>query len=317
MSLSIGVSCGRENWKTCLMENGQPLEHNTFVDCVAARAYLERICTLYPEPTIVVSSDLSTPFTRLAAVPNMGLGEMIPRHYTSEQGEMLYEFLIALGYGNINSYFAPSVKQLSSVPLHRKLMRENLGTANDLCAVAALLAQLRAREAAWSEMRFLCLEVDPDFRSILVVEGGRIVNGMSSVASTDDQLQEASQQAFWEGLAQELAGFVAIHHFEDIVVLGQLKDAFIERFADSYQVYLFPYGKPDFEGFEAASGAAAIAAGLYGQNAHAEIVERLQIRGANNSLKDEAGSFPSTQMEKLDDESQCRPRENLYDCKPV
>jgi Protein of unknown function (DUF1464) len=278
MSLSIGVSCGRENWKTCLMENGQPLEHNTFVDPYDARAYLEHTCTLYPEPTIVVSSDLSTPFTRLVAVPNTCLGGMIPGHYTSEQGETLQKLLIAVGYGNINSYFAPSVKQLSSVPLHRKLMRENLGTANNLCAVAALLTQLRAREAAWSEMKFLCLEVDPNFRSLLVVEDGRIVNGRSSVARIEDQFQEASQQAFWEGLAQELAGFVAIHHFEDIVVMGQLKDAFIERFADSYRVYLFPYSQPGYEGFEAASGAAAIAGGLYGQNAHAEIVERLQIR---------------------------------------
>jgi predicted butyrate kinase (DUF1464 family) len=310
MSLSIGVSCGRENWKTCLMENGQALERNSFVDSVAARAYLEHTCTLYPEPTIVLSSDLSTPFTRLVTVPKTCLEEMIPRHYTSEQRETLQELLIAIGYRNINSYFAPSVRYLSSMPPHRKLMRENLGTANNLCAVAALLKQLRAREAEWSEMNFLCLEVDHNSRSILVVEDGRIVNGMSSVARTEDQLQEASQQAFWEGLKQELAGFVAIHHFEDIVVMGQLKDAFIERFADSYQVYHFPYSQPDYEGFEAASGAAAIAEGLYGQKARAEIVERLQIREAPSS-------FPPAQTEKLDDESQCRPCENLYDCKPT
>jgi|SRR3989440_6642179 predicted butyrate kinase (DUF1464 family) len=72
------------------------------------------------------------------------------------------------------------------------------------------------------------------------------------------------------------------------IACSMLKDAFIERFADSYQVYLFPYSQPDYEGFEAASGAAAIAEGLYGQNARAEIVERLQIREANDSLKDEA-----------------------------
>ena len=310
MSLSIGVSCGRENWKTCLMENGRPLELNSFVDSAAARAYLEHTCTLYPEPTIVLSSDLSTPFTRLVAVPKTCLEEMIPRYYTAEQGETLQKLLIAIGYRNINSYFAPSVRYLSSMPPHRKLMRENLGTANNLCAIAALLKQLRAREAAWSEMNFLCLEVAHNSRSILVVEDGRIVNGMSNVARTEDQFQEASQQAFWEGLTQELAGFVAIHHFEDIVVMGQLKDAFIERFADSYQVYHFPYSQPDYEGFEAATGAAAIAEGLYGHNTSAEVVERLQIREAPSS-------FPPTQVEKLDDESQSRPCENLYDCKPA
>ena len=289
MSLSIGVSCGRENWKTCLMEDGQVLELNSFTDSVAARAYLEQTCTLYPEPTIVLSSDLSTPFTRLVAVPKTCLEEMIPRYYTAEQGEALQALLIAIGYRNINSYFAPSVRYLSSMPSHRKLMREELGTANNLCAIAALLKQLRAREAAWSEMNLLCLDVNQNSRSILVVEDGRVVNGMSSVARTEDQSQEAFQQAFWEGLTQELAGLVAIHHFEDIVVMGQLKDAFIERFVDSYQVYLFPYRQADDEGFEAASGAAAIAEGLYGQNADAEIVEWLQIREAIIRLKDEVG----------------------------
>jgi len=83
-----------------------------------------------------------------------------------------------------------------------------------------------------------------------------------------------------------------------------LKDAFIERFADSYQVYLFPYSQPDYEGFEAASGAATIAEGLYGQNARAEIVERLQIREVNDNLKDETNiitirtTMPNTYSEE-------------------
>ena len=289
MSVSIGVSYSMGNWKTCLMENGQALELYSFVDPVAARGYLAHTCTVYPEPTIVVSTDLETPFTRLVTISSTGLEEMILKRYAPEQKDALLEFLIALGCSNINSYFAPSVRYLPSMPQYRILMRENPGSSNYVCAVAALLSQLRAREAAWSEMNFLCLEVDTTFRSILVVEDGQIVNGMSSMTRCEDRFQEASEQAYWEGLTQELAGLMAIHHFEDIVVMGRMKDAFIKRFADSYQVYLFPSNEPDFNGFEAALGAATIAEGLFGHNFLLEIVERLQIREANDSLEDGTG----------------------------
>ncbi len=224
--------------------------------------------------------------------------------------------LIAIGNMNLNSYNAPSVKYLPTVSLHRKLMRPHLGASNSLCATAALLYGLRKREAAWPEMRFLCVKVDQDTKSILVVEDGRIVNGISdmpggmgalmngvpgyvnkSFPNEEDgrefKAQElehrgeaknvvhASEQAFWEGLTQELAGLIAIHHLEDVVVTGENKAALIERFADSYQVYLFPYSELDVEGYESALGAAVIAEGLYSPGLTSEVVERLQVREAS------------------------------------
>ena len=292
MSVSLGVSYSMGNWKTWLVENGQVLEFYSFAEHVAIRAYLEHTCTLYPEPTIVVSTDLETPFTSLVNITRTCLEDIILQRYSSEQKDPLLELLIAIGYSNINSYLAPSVKYLSSTPQYRLLMRESLGTSNHVCAVAALLSQLRSQEATWAEMNLLCLEVNANLRSILVVEDGQIVNGMNSMTRSEEQFQEACEQASWEGLTQDLAGLMAIHHLDDIVVSGQRKDAFIERFADSYQVYHFPYIRPDFEGFEAASGAAAIAEGLYGNNTWAEIVERLQIRRTDGGLKSEEGIVP-------------------------
>lgn len=289
MSVSLGLSCNMGNWKTCLMENGQALEFFSFVDHVALRAYLEQTCTLYPEPTIVLSTDLETPFTSLIKISRTCLEDMILQRYTSEQKDPLLKLLIATGHSSINSYFAPSVRYLPTIPPYRLLMRESLGTSNHVCAVVSLLSQLRARESEWSEMNFLFLEVNANFRSILVVEDGQIINGMSSMTRSQEQFLEACEQAFWEGLTQELAGLMAIHHLDDIVIAGQRKDAFNERFADNYQVYLFPYSQPDLEGFEAASGAAAIAEGLSSHTPSAEIVERLHIREANGGHKDLSG----------------------------
>ncbi len=288
MSVSIGVSCKRENWKTCLMEAGHVLELNSFADPVAARAYLEHTCVLYPEPNIVVSAEINTPFMRLEGLSSGCLEQMGTGNDTAGESELPHNLLIAMGYNNVNCYLAPSVRFLTSVPFYRKLMREDLGASNKLSAVAALLMQLRAREATWSEMKFMCLEVDDEYRNILVVEDGQIINGMTTMVKTDRQFEEAAEQAFWEGLTQELAGLIAIHHLEEIVVMGRLKDAFIERFADFYQVYLFPYAQSDFYDFEAALGAATIAEGLYGYGIAAEIVERLQIRKAIRGLNEGA-----------------------------
>ncbi len=281
MSVSLGVSCGRQHWQTCLMEKGHVLELNSFVDPGAARTCLEHTCVLYPEPNIVVAAAINTPFTRLVDLSHECFERVVSGN------DALQDFLIAIGYSNVASYVAPSVKFLSSVPLHRKLMREDLGTSDKLCAFAALLLQLRTSEATWPEMNFMFLEVDNDDWSVLIAEDGRVVNGMTSGVKTGKQFEEASKRAYWEGLNQELAGLMAIHHFDEIVVMGRLIDAFIERFADSYQVYLFPYAQAEFQGFEAALGAATVAEGLYGHGIAAEIVGQLQISGAISSFDDE------------------------------
>src|SRR5260370_28149615 len=189
-------------------------------------------------------------------------------------------------------------------------MRPHLGASNSLCATAALLYVLRKREAAWLEMRFLCVKVDQDAKSILVVEEGCIVNGISdmpggmgalmngvpgyvneSFPNEEDgrefKAQElehrgeaknvvhASEQAFWEGLTQGLAGLRAIHHLEKVVGTVESKAALIERFADCYQVYLFPYSELDVEGYESALGAAVMAEGLHSPGLASELADLL------------------------------------------
>jgi len=104
-----------------------------------------------------------------------------------------------------------------------------------------------------------------------------------SEATTErSNIDSAFEEAYWEGLTLELAGLMAVHKCEDIVVVGDYKEAFIEQFSDSYQIYLFPYSSSEHEGYESALGAAVIAEGLYGSGLTAEVVERLQIREAND-----------------------------------
>ncbi len=285
MALSIGVDCSRGRWRISLRENGLTLQLSSFIDGSSALAYLERTCALYPEPTIVLSTDLSMPLTRLSKLTEQQLNELTA-HLIQQR-----HFLYAIRIMSLDSYCLPSIKYLASVPMHRKLGYLNMGAPDDLSVVTTLLYRIREREAVWSEMSFFSLEIGFRSRRIVVVEEGRIVNGIVGVATGDlthlpdgaeyfsDETarSDAADRAFWESLTRELAGLMAVHHLEDIIVMGPRKDAFIERFSDTYQVYHYPQGEPDSEGYEAAIGAGIIAEGLRYPGLAAEVVERLQI----------------------------------------
>jgi len=298
MALSIGIDYGKENWKTCLVENGRVLELQPFNDAASTLEYLKQTCAFYPEPIVAISLGMGTVITSLNTLSNQQLFELSSYHDSSRASD-LNQFLIAIGSVNLNSYTLPAVRYLPSIPAHRKRSRLDMGSSGMLCAITTLLYRMRKQEAIWQEMRFIYLDVDNSSRSIVVVEDGRIVNGLGENAGAytygagqqqsgqglDAREDEAiAEQAFWEGLTQDLAGLMAIHHLEDIVVTGQRKDAVIDWLEDRYQFYHFPHHDYEQEGFESAIGAAIIAEGFYYPGLAAEIVERLQLSQASNRL---------------------------------
>ncbi|HYT33558.1 MAG TPA: DUF1464 family protein [Ktedonobacteraceae bacterium] len=267
MVVSIGIECNKEDWRACLLENGRTLELRPLHDPGSALEYINQRCILYPEPIIAVSVSC-------------------PDHQT-------HDFLQTLEAVHFNTYKIPPINQLASVPRYRKQYRLDMGSSSTLCAVAALAFRMRKLEATWQEMRFLYLEAGYLSRSIVVVEDGRIVNGIgdtpagydacqrgeSSLCDRQDQSADetTAEQAYWEELTEDLAGLLAIHHLEDIVVAGRRKDDVVERLEDRYQFYLFPHAEYEQQEFDATIGAAIIAEGLYHPGRAAEVVERLQI----------------------------------------
>jgi predicted butyrate kinase (DUF1464 family) len=272
MTLSLGVEYNTEYWKTCFMEDGQTLELQLFSDAASVLAYIEQVCLMYPEPVITVSSPVGT---KLLPIGITAVQEALD-HVSREYGE-LRTFLEAIQPVNFKVYSAPSVPHASSIPRHRKLNRREMGDSPTLCSVAALLYRMREQEASWTEMRFLYLEIDKYKRNIVVIKDGQIIDGLSNSVPVDGSLAQSEDEdvledAFWEGLTQDLAGLMALHHFEDVVVMERggangdashsRKSQIIERLNDTYQLYHFPLREFEREGFEAAIGAAIIAEGL-------------------------------------------------------
>lgn len=283
MTMSIGIDYTTGSWKTCLTENGQTVELCTFAQSGETLAYIEDICALYPEPILALSSSLETALCSLQT--------LVADHAAStpEMGD-LHTFLLAIGFLNTRNFHLPALKSLKSVPRYRKRKRKDMGDADKLCSVATLLYRMRQQEAVWPEMRFLYLEVGENARSIVVVKDGRIIDGINvaseDVVEDEEEDEQEREQAFWEGLSEDVAGLMAVHHFEDIVVIDRRsslqekldKSTVVDRLGDTYQFYLFPRGESEPEGFEAAIGAALIAEGLFRPSLASEVVERLQIK---------------------------------------
>lgn len=261
--LSIGVDEQQGIWKTCLLEDSLVLELSSFENTASVLAYLEQTCATYPEPIMMISLDKG--------------------HWNAE---LLDRFLIAVDSMNLNSYTVPPLRSLPSLPSYRRLIRDNLGEAHVLCNVMTLLYRMRQREATWQEMRFLFLETHGLASNVAVIEDGYIVNGVTSILldmrgqqkqDSHDADRDSEDEAFLEQLAQTLAGLLAVHHIEDIVIIGARTSEVIAHFDGFYQFYLFPQDAQEQAGYEAAIGAALLAEGFYAPGIAAQVVERLQV----------------------------------------
>lgn len=283
MPLSIGIDHTGPGWKTCLLENGEASESFSYEDTSSALAYVRNLCALYPELTLALALSYEAPFIAAGDFTDFGPTAFAPCYAGTGNDRETQEFLIAVKSINLHSYVIPSVRYIPSVPPFRAARRSSLGCASAVCGAAALLYRLREREAAWPEIRFLFVQLYEQRRSVQVVFEGYLVDGFAgdldlSTKENDEQLVE---RATWEGLTRDLGGLMALHHVEDIVLVGsQYEQAFNEHFAEIYPVYLFPYHPKDIPGFEVALGAAVIAEGLYHPGLAGEVVARLGIREA-------------------------------------
>jgi predicted butyrate kinase (DUF1464 family) len=77
----------------------------------------------------------------------------------------------------------PGVMHLPTVPVHRKLNRVDLGTAEKVCAAALAIAmECERRACRCEEISFVLLELGGAFTAGVAVEQGRIVDGLGGTS---------------------------------------------------------------------------------------------------------------------------------------
>jgi predicted butyrate kinase (DUF1464 family) len=79
--------------------------------------------------------------------------------------------------------YVPGVIHLDTVPLHRKLNRVDLGTADKLCAaVLGIRDQCERRSRKPDEVSFILIELGGAFTAGVAVEQGRVVDGVGGTS---------------------------------------------------------------------------------------------------------------------------------------
>lgn len=288
MTISIGIDYVPGQWRICSIEPGKQAEFQICATLREMQALVSQVCALYPEPTIVVSLHVATPFGSLAGLREQQLEHLACCASATSACSEVKEALVALRSSSLRSYCAPSVEYLPTLPAHRRLLRPALGSASEVCAVVALLGHMREQEANWPEMNFFYINADENGTCVLVIKEGQIVNGIGLVQGSQPLSASllptehgasplAREEAYREGLRQDLAGLLALHQLEDVVLLGRRSPVLVEQLADSYQLYHFPRLGPGGAGYEAALGAARLAEGLEQEGCAADVVNRLQI----------------------------------------
>ena len=213
--------------------------------------------------------------------------------------------------------FLPGVIHLPTVPVHRKLNRIDLGTADKLGVAALALAQHNRDEPA------CVVEFGSAFTSVIVLKNRQIVDGLSGTAGipgprcggawdgevayllsplakgdlfrggvADAPDRATGVTAFREAFIRAVFGLSGVHLFRDVYSGGSLlrSDSDLVQSAlaalPTHEFRLHHTG--DLPGAwvkHAAQGAALIADGLAG-GAFAPLVESLKLRRASGTVLD-------------------------------
>lgn len=319
--ISLGIDFGTRSWKAALLRDGEVLELRSFKGSEEVRHYLLTQGAHHPGLPIVLPSGFGIPLKRIQEVDEQDLFEMALRREKPE-AKGLSRFLSDLRSSDLHAYCIPAVKLLPSVPVHRKVNKIDMGTSDKLCSVAFFEKWLLDQGKTLEEMDFLALDVGEAFKAIVVVKGGKIVDGLGGTAggigpksrgSIDGELVYLSEwkekaliysggaldveerfggygkEALWEALEKELLMFLGFYRIEMVLLAGRRKGEVLNRLGKQYRMETggggWEVGDGDEEGFEAALGAALLADGIAGGR-YEPLVAHLGLKEAKERVLD-------------------------------
>ena len=127
---------------------------------------------------IVGPSAMGLPVTHLSEMTDLKLAQATLGKNT-EVDIAIRRFIKMLQGLNLNVFFIPSVIQLPTVPLHRKLNKVDMGTADKTCISALALwdyAKRHGRE--YRDANIVVTELGFGFNAIMALEHGKLIDGI-------------------------------------------------------------------------------------------------------------------------------------------
>jgi predicted butyrate kinase (DUF1464 family) len=179
----IGIDPGTLSIDICGLDRGRVFLDRTFPTAEA----------LADPAAFVAFLDSEGPFDLIAGPSGYGLPVTRARDVTDDDLRLAYlaaagetggigglrGLMRALGESSLPVVFTPGVIHLPSVPLHRKVNRVDMGTADKVCAAALAIHEQAARlRCAPRDTSFILLELGGAFTAALAIDGGAIVDGI-------------------------------------------------------------------------------------------------------------------------------------------
>jgi predicted butyrate kinase (DUF1464 family) len=306
--LSLGIDHDAGHWKVAVWDEQAAADLRALRVAGEVWEVVDEVLTRHPATPIVLPSGLGVPVTRAADLMDQDLAE-ITLDLDGRAVDDLGAFLAEARRRALRAFCIPAVKLLPSVPIHRKVNRLDLGRAGALCAAAWIIHSAGAQGLAPAACAWVLVHASRTGTCLLAVRAGRIVDGTGDLAPitgrlTSRKLEELLRraahpgprrprvQASWppdafaegegEMLTQAALGLLRFHGLPHAVVIGDRRCEAERLLGGRVPLASAPAVGA---GFEAALGAAVIAAGLTG-GPTAGLIQHLGLREARERALD-------------------------------
>jgi predicted butyrate kinase (DUF1464 family) len=179
----LGIDPGTVSFDLCLLDDKDIVFEDSISSTIVAEKpeeFAKECLGLKPDVLIAPSG---------MGLNNRKLSELTPREMFEltlvREGEKvpvldgMKKFLEIVREAGLETFFLPSIIQLTTVPRWRKINKIDMGTADKMC-IAALSVETvsRKRNASYSEMNHIVVELGGGYNALMTIEEGRIINGI-------------------------------------------------------------------------------------------------------------------------------------------
>ena len=179
----LGIDPGTVSFDLCLLEDREiKFEESIPSTMVAERpeGMAEKCLNLEPK-VIIAPSGYGLPNRKLSEISEREMFELT----LVREGESIpvldgmKKFFAIVKEAGLEIFFLPGVIQLPTVPRWRKLNKIDMGTADKMC-VGALSVEMVSRKkgVSYFEVNHIVAELGGGYNGIIVIEEGRIINGI-------------------------------------------------------------------------------------------------------------------------------------------
>ncbi len=186
----LGVDPGTLSFDLCGLADGEVFLARTVRTATVQRTpdvLIRWIFDTGPYDLIVAPSGYGAPLLRAHRVGEREIAQMVLVR-ADEAGH-------AVGIGGMRTLirrfrelpmpvvFVPGVIHLATVPVHRKVNRVDMGTADKVCSAALAIAdQARELNIPYDQTSCILVEIGGAFSAVLAIERGQIVDGMGGTS---------------------------------------------------------------------------------------------------------------------------------------